>query len=283
MDFSKIGEEDVPDVIELLDDLLGEVRGKAAIVLKNRLDEFPDVVRKAIPKLKERLDDGDKSARNGAACALGGLANKFPEEVRASVPKFVEMLDDQDRDARRYAVWALRNIARKFPEDVRAALPKLVKLSRETDVYLSSDVAEVVMKLGKLGVKPSGEAADVIRVDGFGGQVFEVPNTKEAIYELDIGKLWMKSIADRIAREIPSVRGYPLTAEPGEGPVFFVTLKGAEGDASAARELRATMEPIIREELDKESKKCACDITSVNKGGDLLFWCTVTLPPLGEG
>ncbi len=117
-----------------------------------------------------------------------------------------------------------------------------------------------------------------IRVHGFGGQVFEVPDAK-AVYELQLGKLWMTSIADRIAREIGSVRGYPLTAEPGEGPVFFVTLKGAEGDASAARELRAKMQPIIREELDKESKKCTYGCTSVNKEDDMLFWCTVTLPP----
>ncbi len=120
-----------------------------------------------------------------------------------------------------------------------------------------------------------------LRVYGFGKQIFEVPDEK-ALRELDTGKLWMTTIADRIAKAIPSLRGYPLTAEPGAGPVFFVTLKGAEGDASAARELRERMAPIVREELDKESKNCTYGVMAVNKGGDLLLCCTVTLPPFGE-
>ncbi len=119
-----------------------------------------------------------------------------------------------------------------------------------------------------------------IQIQGFGRRLFEVPDAKAA-RKLDLGKLWMTSISERIAKEIPSVRGYALTAEPGAGPVLFVTLKGAEGDATAARMLREKMHPIIREELDKESKKCTYGVTSLNKGDDMVFWCTVVLPPFG--
>lgn len=120
-----------------------------------------------------------------------------------------------------------------------------------------------------------------MRVHAFGGRILEMD--EQEFKRLDYIKEWMKHISTRIEAEIKSVRGYPLTAKAGSGPVIYIKLKGAEGDVSAARELREKAEPILREELDRQSKKCEYSLSSYNKKNDLLFSCVVGLPPMGEG
>lgn len=118
-----------------------------------------------------------------------------------------------------------------------------------------------------------------MRVQGFGGYMFDVKREDvDKNGTVNYVRVWMTTIADRIAGEIKSVRDYPLAAEPGAGPVVFVTLKGAEGDISAGRELRAKLEPIFREELAKESREYTYRLAAYNKGDDLLYMCTVIFP-----
>lgn len=114
-----------------------------------------------------------------------------------------------------------------------------------------------------------------MRVYGFAGQQFEATNVKD----LDVVRLWMESIAKRVEKDLPSVRGYPVKAMPGEGPVIFVALEGATGDVSAGRELREKLAPILREEIDKEGTDLDYTMSPSNKDKDLIVWCTIIFPP----
>lgn len=87
-------------------------------------------------------------------------------------------------------------------------------------------------------------------------------------------------IVESITPAIPEeIRGYTLAVEPGQGPRIYFTLKGAEGDTTAARLAREELVPLARKFLDEEGAEWVeLRPHSVNRGDDLVLQVTIWFP-----
>jgi len=91
---------------------------------------------------------------------------------------------------------------------------------------------------------------------------------------------WMEKVATHIKSEL-QVKGYKVETKATKGPVVYVTVKGAEGDTTAARETRPKIEKLLKDAIKEELKAYegfSQKVSSFNKGDDLVFECTIIFP-----
>ena len=97
-------------------------------------------------------------------------------------------------------------------------------------------------------------------------------------------KRWLAGWRERLAKQIESdvqVKGYKLTAEALSGPIVSVTIEGAEGDATTARDAREQLDKLLSEVVSSEMKGYkgfSHKIRSANHGDDLVLTCEVIFP-----
>ena len=89
---------------------------------------------------------------------------------------------------------------------------------------------------------------------------------------------WIGQISEAIAAEVTTVEGHNVTVKPGSGPRVFVTIEGAEGDPLVIRAAKTLIAPILKKEVETESKRLGYKITSSNRGEDLVITAEVVFP-----
>jgi hypothetical protein len=90
---------------------------------------------------------------------------------------------------------------------------------------------------------------------------------------------WMSKLAKELQAKV-SVEGYEISAEAGEGPIVYVTVKGAEGDTTAFRKLKSSLDGVLKESINHEVRDEAfrSSVSMSSKGDDMLVTCEIIFP-----
>lgn len=91
---------------------------------------------------------------------------------------------------------------------------------------------------------------------------------------------WMKELAHELASKLHT-EDYDVSADAGEGPVVFVTVKGASEDSSTARKARQAATKLMERSIAKHAdgvEGLTPRIRTFNKGADLVLECEVIFP-----
>jgi hypothetical protein len=92
--------------------------------------------------------------------------------------------------------------------------------------------------------------------------------------------LWMKKLAGEIQHGL-HLEDYEISVEPGEGPLVYVTIKGASEDGTTARKASHEIGKIMEASIKHHSEGVPGfkqRVKSFNRGADLVLECEILFP-----